>query len=217
MGVLKSLGLSPVKEAGAKAIRRLFGRVMPAESDGVTASASASDTDQTGRRDAGNEPTKDSINTESQGKTNHESSSSPSITPSQQNTTAADHPQKPDHLSSTAIPTAPGDMASPQKQYSQNEDVDKENQPPNASQLSESLARLQLQDDKAISTSPKSTTPVIPTAPIFTDPAVVAERAMHMKFTEAALDMVSLQVPSRGITSCTSLPFQDSQKLCRPD
>ena len=192
---------------------------MPAESDGVTASASASasDTDQTGRRDAGNEPTKDSINTESQGKTNHESSSSPSITPSQQNTTAADHPQKPDHLSSTAIPTAPGDMASPQKQYSQNEDVDKENQPPNASQLSESLARLQLQDDKAISTSPKSTTPVIPTAPIFTDPAVVAERAMHMKFTEAALDMVSLQVPSSGITSCTSLPFQDSQKLCRPD
>ncbi|KAF5018677.1 hypothetical protein F66182_9323, partial [Fusarium sp. NRRL 66182] len=32
----------------------------------------------------------------------------------------------------------------------------------------------------------------IPAAPIFTDPVVIAERAMHMGFTEAALDMARL-------------------------
>jgi hypothetical protein len=208
MGVFKSLGLSPAKAAGAKAIRRLFGRVMPGEGDSVTATASAnasaSDTDQTGKFNASNERNhqkeleEDSNSNEAQHKNNTDSSSSPSSPKSQTNTTTTDYPQQQDNLTTTAKPAAAGDMQSLQKRPTQNGDADKENQPPSASQLSESLARLELQDDKPISTSPKSVTPIIPTAPIFTDPAVVAERAMHMKFTEAALDMVSLPVSPIG-------------------
>ncbi|SCB65697.1 unnamed protein product [Fusarium graminearum] len=195
MGVLQSLGLSPAKKAGAKAIRRLFGRVMPGEGDSVTASASASasDTDQTGKGNASNgsndhqEISKDK--NEAQQKRNPDSSSSPSATKSM---TTTDYPQQQYNLQTAAIPVASNSMQSLQNRLTHNEDADKENQPPSASQLSESLARLELQDNKSILTSPKPVTPVIPPAPIFTDPAVVAERAMHMKFTEAALDMARL-------------------------
>ncbi|ESU14314.1 hypothetical protein FGSG_11590 [Fusarium graminearum PH-1] len=153
---------------------------MPGEGDSVTASASASasDTDQTGKGNASNgsndhqEISKDK--NEAQQKRNPDSSSSPSATKSM---TTTDYPQQQYNLQTAAIPVASNN---------------KENQPPSASQLSESLARLELQDNKSILTSPKPVTPVIPPAPIFTDPAVVAERAMHMKFTEAALDMARL-------------------------
>ncbi|RGP67895.1 tad2-trna-specific adenosine deaminase 2 [Fusarium longipes] len=204
MGVLKSLGLSPAKAAGAKAIRRLFGRVMPGEDDGVaaSASASASDTDQTGKGTAINEINHQKAlaecnnidNNQAQHERNTDSSSSPSITKSQPKT-VIDSSQQHDNLTvttSTAAAAAAGDMQTFQSQSPQNGDANKENQPPSASRLSESLARLELQDDKPISTSNKPVAPVIPTAPIFTDPAVVAERAMHMKFTEAALDMARL-------------------------
>ncbi|KAM0558626.1 hypothetical protein ACHAO7_000865 [Fusarium culmorum] len=195
MGVLQSLGLSPAKKAGAKAIRRLFGRVMPGEGDSVTASASASasDTDQTGKGNASNgsndhqEISKDK--NEAQKKRNPDSSSSPSATKS---TTTTDYPQQQHNLQTVATPVASNSMQPLQNQLTHNGDADKENQPPSASQLSESLARLELQDNKSILTSPKPVTPVIPPAPISTDPAVVAERAMHMKFTEAALDMARL-------------------------
>ncbi|KAL6917465.1 hypothetical protein ACHAPO_000711 [Fusarium lateritium] len=198
MGVFQSLGLSPAKKAGAKAIRRLFGRVMPGEGDSVTASASASasDTDQTGKGNASNgsnhrqEIFKD--NNEPQQKRNPDSASSPSAPKSQTNTTTTDYPQQQENLQTTATHAANSSMQSLQNRPTQYGDADKENLPPGVSQLSESLARLELQDDKSISTSPKPVTPVIPPAPIFTDPAVVAERAMHMKFTEAALDMARL-------------------------
>ncbi|RGP60941.1 putative tad2-trna-specific adenosine deaminase 2 [Fusarium sporotrichioides] len=202
MGVLQSLGLSTAKKAGAKAIRRLFGRVMPGESDGVTAnnsdSASASDTDQTGKGNASNgsnhrqEISED--NNEAQQNRNPDSSSSPSALKSQTNTTTTDYLQQQENLQTTATLASASNMQSLQNQSAQNGDADKENQPPSASQLSESLARLEFQDDKSILTSPKPVTPVILPAPIFTDPAVVAERAMHMKFTEAALDMLQARL-----------------------
>lgn len=220
MGVLKSLGLSPAKAAGAKAIRRLFGRVMPAESDSVTASASASasvstscsDTDQTAEGNASNKFDNQKEPTESQVKENPDSSSRPSATKSQANATRTDQSQQHDAFATTELPATASDMASPRKQRAQTGDVDKENQPPNATQLSVSLSRLELQDDKAVSISPKPITPIIPAAPIFTDPAVVAERAMHMKFTEAALDMVSFSVSQRDHSLYTC-----SHYCCRHD
>jgi tRNA-specific adenosine deaminase 2 len=211
MGVFQSLGLSPAKKAGAKAIRRLFGRVMPGEGDSVTASAStsasasASDTDQTGMGNASNgsnhrqEISKD--NNEPQPKSNTDFSSSPSALKSQTNTTTTDYPQQQEDLQTTATRATASSMQSFKNRLTQYGDADKENQPPGVSQLPESLARLELQDDKSISTSPKPTTSVIPLEPIFTDPAVVAERAMHMKFTEAALDMVSPLVSPLGTFS----------------
>lgn len=65
---------------------------------------------------------------------------------------------------------------------------------------------MKIGEEKAVAASPKpvvSTAPAVaaedaapavesvPAVPIYTDPAVIAERAIHMKFTEEALDMVS--------------------------
>ncbi|UZP37988.1 hypothetical protein NXS19_005804 [Fusarium pseudograminearum] len=133
MGVLQSLGLSPAKKAGAKAIRRLFGRVMPGEGDSVTASASAStsDTDQTGNGNASNgsndhqEISKDK--NEAQQKRNPDSSSSPSATKS---TTTTDYPQQQHNLQTAAILVASNSMQSLQNRLTHNGDADKENQPP---------------------------------------------------------------------------------------
>lgn len=203
MGVLKSLGLSPAKAAGAKAIRRLFGRVMP--TDGDSASASASDTDQTGRGNTSNEThdqkdlknkaqdNQNNNNNSAQATENADTLPDSSIAKHQEIPSTTDHQQR-------GYPSAAGtsvnihDMASSQKQRVPNAELSKENQPPNATQLSEALSRLELGDDKTVLT-PKPDVPVLPVAPIFTDPAVVAERAVHMQFTEAALDMVSLRYP----------------------
>ncbi|CAJ0548345.1 Ff.00g050990.m01.CDS01 [Fusarium sp. VM40] len=200
MGVLKSLGLSPAKAAGAKAIRRLFGRVMP--TDGDSASASASDTDQTGRGNTSNEThdqkdlknkaqdNQNNNNNSAQATENADTLPDSSIAKHQEIPSTTDHQQR-------GYPSAAGtsvnihDMASSQKQRVPNAELSKENQPPNATQLSEALSRLELGDDKTVLT-PKPDVPVLPVAPIFTDPAVVAERAVHMQFTEAALDMARL-------------------------
>ncbi|KAF5631371.1 TAD2-tRNA-specific adenosine deaminase 2 [Fusarium tjaetaba] len=188
MGVFKSLGLSPAKAAGAKAFRRLFGRVLPGETD----SASASDTDQTGR---GNSSNDSNIQREKSNKTNPDSSSTKHHNRHQQ-----------DALTDTETSATASDMASPQKHVPQGI-VDKENQPPSTAQLSDSLSRLKIGEKKAVATSPKplvSTAPAVaaddaapavetvPGVPIYTDPAVIAERAIHMKFTEEALDMARL-------------------------
>ncbi|KAF4953374.1 hypothetical protein FSARC_12425 [Fusarium sarcochroum] len=193
MGVLKSLGLSPAKKAGAKAIRRLFGRVMPAEGDSASASATASDTDQTGRGNASNET--DNQRKESNlNNNNNNTESSPSASPAkgQGPTAETDHHRQQSDLTTTETPAATDDMASPRKQRILNGDLNKENQPPNANELSETLSRLRLEGDNAVLTPLKPAAPDIPAAPIFTDPAVIAERAMHMSFTEAALDMARL-------------------------
>ncbi|KAF4451765.1 putative TAD2-tRNA-specific adenosine deaminase 2 [Fusarium austroafricanum] len=173
MGVLKSLGLSPAKAAGAKAIRRLFGRVMPGEID------SASDTDQTGR---GNSSNGSSRHQENNNKT--DSRSNPSA--------KTDNRQQKDDLTAAETPASATDMASSQKQRVPNRELDKENQPPNTTQLSESLSRLDIGEEKDFSTSLRPVAPAVPAVPIYTDPAVVAERAIHMKFTEEALDMARL-------------------------
>jgi hypothetical protein len=230
MGVLKSLGLSPAKAAGAKAIRRLFGRVMPTDGD----SASASDTDQTGRGNTSNETgnQKDlkrnvqdnNNNNNAQATDNADSLPSSSIAKHQEIPSTKDHQQQ-DHPSTAETSANIHDMASSQKQRVPNAELSKENQPPNATQLSESLSRLELGDDKAVLT-PKPVVPVLPVAPIFTDPAVVAERAVHMQFTEAALDMVSLryqtclrQFPliSRLPVSCLHSSSINLGDLYRPD
>lgn len=184
MGVFKSLGLSPAKAAGAKAFRRLFGRVLPGETD------SASDTDQTGR---GNSSNDSNIQREKSNKAIPDSSSTKYHNRHQQ-----------DALTDTETFATASDMASPQKHVPQGI-VDKENQPPGTAQLSDSFS-LKIGEEKAIATSPKpvvSTAPAVaadhatpaaetvPAVPIYTDPAVIAERAIHMKFTEEALDMVS--------------------------
>jgi tRNA-specific adenosine deaminase 2 len=192
MGVFKSLGLSPAKAAGAKALRRLFGRVLPGETD------SASDTDQTGKGKSSNDN-----NIQREKNSNVTDSSS---TKHQDTSAATDNHQQQNHLTTAETSAATSDMVSPQKRVPQGI-ADKENQPPNTAQLSDSLSRLNIGEDKAVATSPKpvvSTAPAVaavdaapaveavPAAPIYTDPAVIAERAIHMKFTEEALDMVSL-------------------------
>lgn len=191
MGVFKSLGLSPAKAAGAKALRRLFGRVLPGETD------SASDTDQTGR---GNSSNDNNTQRENNNKTNSDSSS----TAYQDKSAAADNRQQQNALTNTETSATASDMVSPQKHVPKGI-VDKENQPPSTAQLSDSLSRMKIGEEKAVATSLKpvvSTAPVaaedaapavesLPAVPIYTDPAVIAERAIHMKFTEEALDMVS--------------------------
>ncbi|KAF5657539.1 TAD2-tRNA-specific adenosine deaminase 2 [Fusarium heterosporum] len=202
MGVLKSLGLSPAKAAGAKAIRRLLGRVLPTESEGasasISASASASDTDQIGKSNAGNkvdnrkglsEELQDSNKTQA---TNSNTDSSPSSSTARHQETPAntDH-HKQDDPSTTETAVTTGDMSSPQKQRIPNAEMNKENQPPNTAHLSESLSCLELgRDETALNLKPS--VPVTPAAPIFADPAILAERAVHMQFTEAALDMARL-------------------------
>ncbi|KAF9778820.1 hypothetical protein IL306_002877 [Fusarium sp. DS 682] len=186
MGVFKSLGLSPAKAAGAKAIRRLFGRVIPAETD------SASDTDQTGK-------TNSQKNNKKSHKNAHPSSSSTAKHQTRQ--------EEEDDNTNTDTSTDTSDMVSPKKKRVPRGAVDKENQPPSTTQLTDSLSHLDIGEDKAGSTSPKPVfttvhttstvdpvpaTDAAPAALIFTDPAVIAERAMHMKFTEEALDMARL-------------------------
>ncbi|KAM0355619.1 hypothetical protein ACHAPU_000003 [Fusarium lateritium] len=197
MGVLKSLGLSPAKAAGAKAIRRLFGRVMPTESEGASASASASDTDQTGKGNSGNKTDNQKGlsedvqgNNKTQATNNTDSSPSSSAANHQETTAITDH-HKQDDPSAAEIPATTSDMVSLQTLRIPNAELNKENQPPNAVQLSESLSRLELGDDETVPTL-KPSVPETPAAPIFTDPAILAERAVHMQFTEAALDMARL-------------------------
>jgi tRNA-specific adenosine deaminase 2 len=229
MGVLKSLGLSPAKAAGVKAIRRLFGRVMPTDGD----SASTSDTDQTGRGNTSNETgnqkdLKKNVqdnNNNAQATDNAGSLLSSSIAKNQEIPSTTDHQQQ-DHSSTTETSANIHDMASSQKQRVPNAELSKENQPPNATQLSESLSHLELGDDKTVHT-PKPVVPVLPAAPVFTDPAVVAERAVHMQFTEAALDMVSLRYPqphprqfpliSRLSVACLHSSSINLGDLYRPD
>ncbi|RSL50669.1 hypothetical protein CEP54_011804 [Fusarium duplospermum] len=185
MGVLKSLGLSPAKKAGAKAFRRLFGRVLPAgESDSATGSAATSENGKNHTHDETNSSQKD-LSKESTRDNNQQQSAARSSTESHHNSTAHED-QHPSHLTTATVPP-PVAMASPQKKT---DDRNKENQPPNTSDLTDSLTRLSLDRDNVTATPP--TKPAVPAAPIFTDPAVVAERAMHMKFIEEALDMARL-------------------------
>ncbi|KAJ4321971.1 tRNA(adenine34) deaminase [Fusarium piperis] len=199
MGMFKSLGLSPAKKAGAKAFRRLFGRVLPAgETDSATGSTATSENGKNHAHDETNSSQKDSSkeNTrDNRQQLNLDNLSTPrSSTEPRNNTqdsTTSDDQHLSHHLTTTIVPPTEA-MASPQKQQQlkPNGDRNKENEPPGASDLSDSLARLSLDGDNATATPP--TKPVTPTAPIFTDPAVVAERAMHMKFIEEALDMARL-------------------------
>ncbi|RSL88000.1 hypothetical protein CDV31_016157 [Fusarium ambrosium] len=182
MGMFKSLGLSPAKKAGAKAFRRLFGRVLPAgESDSATGSAATSENGKNHTHDETNSSQKD-LSKESTRDNNQQQSAARSSTESHNNETDQHSSH---HLTTTVPPSAA--MASPQKKT---DDRNKENQPPNTSDLTDSLARLSLDRDNVTGTPP--TKPAAPAAPIFTDPAVVAERAMHMKFIEEALDMARL-------------------------
>lgn len=198
MGMFKSLGLSPAKKAGAKAFRRIFGRVLPAgEGDSATGSAATSENGKNHSHDEANssqkDPSKENTRDNNQ-RSNPNNLSTPrsSIEPldSTQGSTTHDDQHLPHHPTTTSVPPTET-MASPQKQQQlkPNGDRNKENQPPSASDLSDSLAGLSLDRDDVTTTSP--TKPVVPAAPIFTDPVVVAERAMHMKFIEEALDMVS--------------------------
>ncbi|WKT48032.1 Cytidine and deoxycytidylate deaminase domain [Fusarium oxysporum f. sp. vasinfectum] len=134
MGVFKSLGLSPAKAAGAKALRRLFGRVLPGETD------SASDTDQTGR---GNSSNDNNTQREKNNKVNADSSS----TKHQDTSAPTDNRQQEDALANTETSATTSDMVSPQQHVPQGI-VDKENQPPNTAQLSDSLS-LKIGEEKA--------------------------------------------------------------------
>lgn len=186
MGVFKSLGLSPAKKAGAKAFRRLFGRVLPAgESDSATGSAATSENGKNHTHDETNSSQKDlsKENTrDSNQQSNRDNLPAPRSSTEPHGNTEDSNPS---HLTTTKATPSTEAMASPQKLAAER---NKENQPPDTSTLTDSLARLSLDQDNVTATPP--TKPAAPTAPIFTDPAVVAERAMHMKFIEEALDMV---------------------------
>ncbi|KAH7158274.1 hypothetical protein B0J13DRAFT_618299 [Dactylonectria estremocensis] len=79
-------------------------------------------------------------------------------------------------------------MSAHPQQQSKREHVGKENIPPTSDALAASLANLSL-DASYVAPVVKPTPP--PTSSL-QDPAVVAERAMHMRFTEEALDMARL-------------------------
>ncbi|UPK91774.1 hypothetical protein LCI18_002709 [Fusarium solani-melongenae] len=188
MGVFKSLGLSPAKKAGAKAFRRLFGRVLPAgENDSATGSAATSENGKNHTHDETNSSQKDFSKEharDSNQQSNPDNLSAPRSSTEPHGNTQDSNPS---HLTTTKSAPSTEAMASPQKLAAER---NKENQPPDTSTLTDSLARLSLNRDNVTATPPAK--PTAPTAPIFTDPAVVAERAMHMKFIEEALDMARL-------------------------
>lgn len=204
MGVFKSLGLSPAKKVGAKAFRRLFGRVLPAgESDSTSATGSAA-TSETGNgknhihiHDETNSSEKDLSNQQP-------NRDNPSITPSSEEPRDTSTTRNDQHLTATKAAPSTEVMASPKKLAAER---NKENQPPDTSTLTDSLARLSLDRDNVTVTATPPTKPAAPVAPIFTDPAVVAERAMHMKFIEEALDMVSrtAQASAARVTNPTAV------------
>ncbi|KAL2689270.1 hypothetical protein Neosp_003322 [[Neocosmospora] mangrovei] len=188
MGMFKSLGLSPAKKAGAKAFRRLFGRVLPAgESDSATGSAATS---ENGKNNTHDETSSSQKNTSNENTHDNNQQSNRGDLPNPRSSTEPhDNTQdsNPSHLTTTKAAPSTEAMASPQKLAAER---NKENQPPDTSTLTDSLARLSLDRDNVTATPP--TKPAAPAVPIFTDPAVVAERAMHLKFIEEALDMARL-------------------------
>ncbi|KAF4974748.1 hypothetical protein FZEAL_8382 [Fusarium zealandicum] len=195
MGVFKSLGLSPAKKAGAKAFRRLFGRVLPAgesdSADGTNENGKNKANDENNNNDRQKDLSKENLHNNNHPQASHEDhdQTASSSTPADRvdNSTTTEH-HRPSLPTTTEAPSATDDMATPQMKSSRG--LNKENQPPSAAALSESLARLSLSADDAPTTPPLK--PVVPADSIYTDPAVVAERAMHMHFTEEALDMARL-------------------------
>ncbi|KPM46473.1 hypothetical protein AK830_g234 [Neonectria ditissima] len=124
-------------------------------------------------------------------------SSTPSHRPDVKKTPADPERIQPKPETSTAQ-TETDVMANQQRQQLKSKPVGKENRPPTpdavADVLSDSLAGLSLgASDGAPAVKPVPVLPVLPILPpSLQDPAVVAERAMHMRFTEDALDMARL-------------------------
>lgn len=177
--------LSPLKTAGvaaSKAFRRLFGRVLPAGEENATtgtktntSGVASSPSSPPGATTAATTGTRPDVNDPDIAAEAHHRISGSHIN----DTVIA---QTNDSGSEAMASRASGAMAAHQK----SSQLDKENRPPKSPSLAGSFARLSL--DNEISSDLK---PEISALPVFRDPVVVAQRAMHMLFIEEALDMVS--------------------------
>lgn len=202
MGILKK-----ASSATSRALRRLFGHASPAgDSDtaaGSTASLSASqntnhhDPKQGDDNANSTDGTDGTDNTNNTDKSNQEHKNKPDT---QQNTSSPtplyssvrETSTELDTKSATSTSEAETDtktdpMAPNPQQPVKGHHVGKENIPPTPETLTDVLTRLSLDGGD----SAPVVKPIVPPAPSLQDPAVVAERAMHMRFTEEALDMVS--------------------------
>jgi tRNA-specific adenosine deaminase 2 len=196
MGMFKSLGLSPAKRAGtatSKALRRLFGRGSSAgDGEGTAASQTGSPDDEQadpsysenthnnhvdspGAKSRGNNQRDNTtLATNDNALSSRQSLSSLNIQPTESE-------NKTDSHIATETMAASQSLQHPGK----------ENRPPSTADITNVLSGLSLgNNDVAPAGKPVPVPAPVPT-PILSDPAVVAERAMHMKFTEDALDMVS--------------------------
>ncbi|KAH7020195.1 hypothetical protein EDB80DRAFT_746766 [Ilyonectria destructans] len=200
MGILKK-----ASSATSRALRRLFGHASPAgDSDtaaGSTASLSASQNTNhpdPKQGDYNANSTDDTDNINNTDKSNQEHKNKPDA---QQNTcsptplysSVRKTSTELDTKSATSTSEAERDtktdpMAPNPQQPVRGHHIGKENIPPTPETLTDVLARLSLDGGD----SAPVVKPLVPPAPSLQDPAVVAERAMHMRFTEEALDMARL-------------------------
>ncbi|KAI5463966.1 hypothetical protein BGZ63DRAFT_351389 [Mariannaea sp. PMI_226] len=206
MGMFKSLGLSPAKRAGtatSKAFRRLFGRPSPA-GDGEGAAASTGDLSQSAKDET--EEDLDSENTNNNhirnkvaknrdsnhgGHTVLGLGTDDSLISSENSGSSSDiqgNPFPQDSVNKTPVVPAAHNLAMTASSASQQQRPGKENVPPETAQVTDTLSRLSISNDDAALTAKSTLVP----GPDLSDPAVIAERAEHMKFTEDALDMARL-------------------------
>lgn len=200
--MLKSLGLVPAKRAGTatgRAFRRLFGRVLPgAEGDGAATgndeykeSGHSNLNESSQSIDQNNSiQVRDSSDRDNANNAIHQNEhvnfkeihhdSTPALID------IGNHDRQ---ISTTTVPDSENMTTLSQQQLNQARGIDKENRPPIAASLEGSLSRLSLKDkDNAVC---DDGTPLATEGQGYACPIVTAERAMHMHFTEEALDMVS--------------------------
>ncbi|KAF7551434.1 hypothetical protein G7Z17_g5008 [Cylindrodendrum hubeiense] len=199
MGILKK-----ASSATSRAFRRLFGNVPPAgDSDvaaGSTASLSASQTTDDHSSKQGHDKNSNSnTNTnDNPDKSNKEHSDNTATQKDTSSSTPLDYSVRKTPVDSDNNPTASttetetdtttDTMVPHQQQPAKGQDVGKENIPPSPGALADALGHLNLGGGDAA----PAVKPIPPQTPSLQDPAVIAERAMHMRFTEEALDMARL-------------------------
>lgn len=194
---------SPVKKAGAvisKTLRRLFGRELPAGEANVAAdnktgastttddvvivsslssrcsvSQSSLDNHQTANITGENPSADVQAQAEVERRPSEAGKHQPATTQAEES--EAPHPRE----------ITPTTMPGYQKDLHQH---DKENRPPQPVSLDDAFANLKLSKGEAPVAPSSPAKPAAPALPDFSDPAVVAERAMHMKFIGEALEMV---------------------------
>ncbi|KAK7413571.1 tRNA(adenine34) deaminase [Neonectria punicea] len=215
MGMLKKAG-----SATSRAFRRLFGHASPAgDGDGAAGSTGSLSTGQNIDSDHrepsihNNKSNSSNNDDDANNASNHIDGTPPRTTRDKAQASSTENQQS-THFSTSSppnvkkTPTNPegkpktrttepeSDTMAYQRQQVRPQHIGKENLPPKpdavTDNLSDTLASLTL-GESAVTPVVKPVLPVLPILPpSLQDPTVVAERAMHMRFTEDALDMARL-------------------------